>query len=461
MTEPQTCDTLVYNGVLVTMDGSDRVLHRGAVAVRGCRIVAVGEERAILGGFRSQTKIDAGGGLIHPGFIDAHCHVNVQTSRGVVTDRPHGGGASFDDWYLAVRDEDEIASTRQIGLELLRNGYTCFAEPGSAFSPDTVAAAAESIGVRVVLADLLLWDLLPAGEKPVGRMQRAPVDHKRCMDMLGTELKRNRVPDAMSHGYVALNNIGNASDELLRAALDTARAAGSVLELHHNRTLELVARDDKRFGTPNLRHLYDRGFLDACCSFMHMNVIRDEEIEPIVRSGMSILWCPANSMYYGVSSKAPCRIPELLSRGVTVATGVDFAKAWTFSDMELIGYLLARAQGDFVSPVQLIEMRTRSAAKALGLSKEIGSLEPGKRADIVVRSFEVPEAMPGTNLAQDMVLSARSKNVDTVLVNGRIVYRGGQPTQVEAAKVFADVRASVAGLLERSGFSPDRYWEEA
>lgn len=472
MTITEDCDLLVHNGIVVTMDGpadqaptgavAGRVIHSGGVAVRGCRIVAVDTDAALVRRFRAASVIDAGGGVIHPGFVDAHAHANLHLCRGLVSDQPSVlGGISMDDWYHVVDEADEAIGTRVLGLEMLRNGYTCFAEPGTVFSTDAVAAAAAAVGIRVVLADPYLWDCVPPGEAPPGRMRRVPADTDRALKVLGTELRRNREPDGVAHGYVALNNIGTSSDVLYDAALAAARTGDTAMVLHHNRTPGLAAREDARFGGHALKVLFDTGRLDRHCGFVHMNVVREDEMAAVVDSGMSVLWCPANTMYYGVTAEVPTPMPALLVRGANVTTGIDQAKAWSFGDMELIAYLAARAEGGLITPVQLMWMRTRGAARAVGLAAEVGSLEPGKRADIVVRSSEVPEALPGWNLAQDMLLSVRSRNVETVVTNGQVVWRDGRPTLVEPGEVFAEARTRVIAAMQRGGLKAGPYWPDA
>ncbi len=160
-TTPEPCDLLVTGGEVLTLDPRRTVYTAGAVAVRGHTIVAVGSEAAVLPRWRGARVLDAGGGVVHPGFIDAHLHINAHTCRGFFQgDSSQGGGTgpNYADWKAALRPEDEEAAAALGCLELLRHGYTAFVEPGSAFEPDAVAAAAHAAGVRCSLADPYLWD---------------------------------------------------------------------------------------------------------------------------------------------------------------------------------------------------------------------------------------------------------------------------------------------------------------
>src|SRR6185312_14497058 len=133
-TAPENCDLLIRNGYVLTMDARRAVYPSGAIAVRGHSIVAVGPEMQVLAAWRSANVIDAQGATVHPGFVDAHLHVNAQTCRGFFRgDASKGGGSgpSYADWKAALRPEDEEAAAALACLEMLRHGITTFVEPGS------------------------------------------------------------------------------------------------------------------------------------------------------------------------------------------------------------------------------------------------------------------------------------------------------------------------------------------
>lgn len=148
------CDLLVRNAVVVTMDAERRVFSRGAVAVSGPSIVDVGTERALVERYRPARVLDARGAAVHPGFIDAHIHIVHGTARGVFADVVAAAGerVSFADWKAGVDPEDEHAATAFAGLDLLKNAFTAFVEPGTVFDTDAAADAARSVGVRALLS---------------------------------------------------------------------------------------------------------------------------------------------------------------------------------------------------------------------------------------------------------------------------------------------------------------------
>ena len=457
---PRGCDILIRNAHILTLDANRTIYPSGAVAISGNSIVAVGPEREIVPMFRPRRVLDAGGAPVHPGFVDAHCHATLHLSRGAMTDNPRPKKSiGFFDWFNALDDEDEYTSALAFCVEMVHNGYTGFMEAGTVFEPDVVAAAAEAVGVRASLGDPFLWDL-PEGESGyAGTVKRAPCNLKRARDLLGTQLWRNGDPDSLIRAHVAVYGEGSASEELIVAAKECADENDVVFNMHVNFTPELAEMDDLRFGGRHtLVHFADIGVLDRNCTFAHMNVVRDDEVQPVVDSGMSLVWQPGNYLFYGISAKVPSRMAELIGKGVNVAFGVDVAKIWTFGDMEFVGYLVARHGGDYISPEKLLEMQTIGGARALGLESVVGSLEPGKRADLVIRPNNLPELQPGVNVVQEMMQLSRSRSVAVAIVNGEIVLKDGHLTRVDEGVVYDRARTTTRRIMDRLGFSPEISW---
>jgi 5-methylthioadenosine/S-adenosylhomocysteine deaminase len=465
-TARETCDLFIRNAYVLTMDARRTVHPSGAIAVRGHSIAAVGPEAQLLQAWRSARVLDAQGAIVHPGFIDAHLHVNAQTCRGFFRgDASKSGrqGPSYADWKAALRPEDEQAAAALACIEMLRHGITTFVEPGSAFEPDAVAAATQALGVRCSLADPYIWDDMSLMDTIPGLRSdklaaRVPPERERCMKLLGGQLFRNRDPDGTLHGHVALYGEGTASDDLYRSAKALADREGVVLNSHIGFDLDLAAAMEVRWGQARFLHLAELGVLGPNTTFVHMNLIRDEEIEAISSSGLSIVWCPVAYMTRGISMRARTRIPDMRQRGVTVALGTDSARESSAGDAGFVALHLGAEAGYAMVSEDVIEMQTLGGARAAGLSGIIGSLEPGKRADIVLRAHSLPEMAPGIDPAHQLICVGHGPTADTVLVNGRIVLRHGRSTLVDEAAVFAEARASVQWLSGRLGLKPPSRW---
>jgi 5-methylthioadenosine/S-adenosylhomocysteine deaminase len=340
---------------------------------------------------------------------------------------------------------------------MARNGFTAYLEVGTAFEPDAVGAAAEEVGIRVSLGDPFLWDEADAEGMSI-QIPRAPADRKRAEKLLGQQLKRNRNADSLVRGHVALYGIGSASDELSLAAKKLADANDVVLTQHQNFTEEDAAHDRKRFGKNPLVHYQEIGFLGRNCTFTHMNVLQDDEAKAVVESGLSIVWQPGNYMYYAIGDQMRSRMAELYHAGVNLSFGADVAKIWVYGELGFLGYLVSRQVGSYLPAEAILEMFTIGGARAMGLQDELGSLEPGKRADIVIRSNDLPDQQPNTDVVRHLALINRTKGVDTVLVNGEMVVRHGRLTRLDEGAVYARAQASARRMVERIGAKVGTFW---
>ena len=475
---PRSVDLLIRHGHVITMDASQAVYPDGAVAIDKGVIVAVGDDAAIAAGFVAVRTIYAEGAPVHPGFVECHLHASFQIFRGALPDQMAESDAfdSFESrFFNTVNDEEEFLSVLLACLEMVRNGTTCFLEAGTVLSPPAAARAAEMVGIRAVLADPFIWDQ-PQGfaqgmlDAPgVGcdacaaqarirtELTRAPRTKAEALALMGTELARNTVPDALVTGHVAILGLGTASEDLMMAAKARADAAGVTLNLHQSYSPADTEADRRRFGKDPLLHLHDIGFLDRNVTFGHANHLTDAECEVLVDCGTSIAWAPAASMMWGHGGAVHGRHAELWRRGANIALGSDSAN-WS-NDFDLwrqasLAILAARdVHGDrrFLIAEDGLSMATVAGARAAGLEDRIGRLEPGKRADIVIHTLDRPEMVPSTDMIRNLVYASRSRSVHTVIIDGRIVLEAGRFPDLDERGLLAEIRAAAAGLFRRMG----------
>lgn len=462
---PETCDILVRNGYVISMDAERRIFAPGAVAISSSRIVAVGPERELMQRYRGRRTFDAAGAVVHPGFIDAHNHIVHGTCRGIFADTARSGQlkVSFADWKADVTPEDEYAAAMLAGLEMLRNGFTLLIEPGSVFEPDAVAEAATLVGVRTLLAGCYLWDQIEVmrhlgGLESKMLYDRAPPRLDRCLDELGSQLHRNREPDALARGYVAVYGLGTASDALLKAAKQLADEAGVAFHQHEGYHPAASAADRQRLGRSRVVHLEKLGVLGPSATLVHMAVLDPDEVAPIERSGASVVWCPLAFQKMGIADMVRCQHPELYRQGINVALGTDGALECTIGDAAVAAFHLGASTRMPVTPAMLLEMQTVNAAHAAGLAEELGSLAPGKRADLVIRTAVAAETGPAVNPVHQLALTSRAGTVETVIVNGEVVFHGGRSTRIDEAEVRAEARRSVERRMARLGLGTSLAW---
>lgn len=467
MTEPSTCDLLIRNAFVITVDSERRLFSPGAIAVSGHTVAAVGPEGTLIDAFEAGRTIDAEGGVVHPGFIDAHNHVVGAGCRGVFAndaDDP-ASGVNFAAWKADVDGGDEAIATQLTALQLLHNGYTAVVEAGTVFAVDRVAEAFGAVGLRACLSAPYLWDTVDV-MRHLGSLEsetlfaRAPADFDRCLAELGSQLHRNDDAGGLLHGFVCLYGLGTATDELERRAKALADEHGVVVHQHDAYEPSSTRAETERLGHSRIVHLAELGVLAPNATLVHMNTLSDEDVDIVERSGCSIVWCPVQYLTMGLARKVDCRMPELLERGVNVTLGSDSARNSTIGDESLAAHLVAANAGYRLSPETIVEMQTVNAARSAGLGELTGSLEPGKRADLVV-SWPAAEAYPGVNPVQQIALTHRAGHARTVVVNGEVVIDDGRSTRVDEPEVFADAHASIRRRIERLGLSSAMRWPVA
>jgi cytosine/adenosine deaminase-related metal-dependent hydrolase len=220
--------------------------------------------------------------------------------------------------------------------------------------------------------------------------------------------------------------------------------------MHQSQSIDDTQIDDERYGKHVIVYLSERGILGPNCVFAHMDVLRPDEYEPVLESRLSLVWS-INAWYYGTRLHVRNPMPNLYHRGANVSLGLDVSKAGGFGCNQIYtNYVLARDQGDYVSPTDLLAMHTINGARAMQVEHRLGSIEVGKRADLVIRTNNVPEAIPIFNLERQHLLVAGSKSIDVVIIDGRIVVKGGRSTLVDEGAVYEMADKAAARMRERA-----------
>ena len=454
---PRAVDLLIRDAYVITMDAARTIHPRGAVAVDGGRIVAVGPEAEVAATVRAARVIDAGGAAVHPGFVDCHAHVTFHLVRGAFGDAcpiDAFARAQFPYAHL-IDDEEEHASALLSVAEMLRSGTTCFVEAGTAFEPDAAAAAAQRLGIRALLGDPFVMDLGDVG------IERVTASLERSLDVLGGQLHRNADPDALVRGAVVIQGIGTSSDELHLAAHDLATRAGVILNQHQNYEQADADAHDRHCGCHGVAHLERIGALSERVLLGHLNVVRDDEYEALLRCRPAVAWNPTGSMLWGVGGTLRGRHLDLHRAGLPVALGSDasnWANAFDVGEQGYVALLTQRERygaRDAMTALDVMEMATIGGARAAGLADQIGSLEAGKRADLVIRSDDLPEMRPSFDPLAQIVLSSRARSVRTVVVDGRVVLEDGALTGLDAREIAEGADRAAAGLFRRMGYRGD------
>jgi 5-methylthioadenosine/S-adenosylhomocysteine deaminase len=447
---------LVEHATVVTVDAERRILADGSVLVDGRDIVQVGPAAAVRPPRPPDRVIDGRRRLVAPGFVDTHVHLTEHLSRGLMRD-DIPVARYLPDWllplYSTVTPEDEQAAALLACVEMIRTGTTTFCEAGTLFDVPAVADAVEQSGMRAILGRWT-WDL--AGQS--GRMRQT------TDEALGAMADVLSKVDGRAAGRIGawplLLGFGTCSEALMQGARALAERHGVGWGMMH---LALHPRLRTRDAI-SVERLEALGLLGPTTKLAHMVYVDDGDIARLARRGVKIAHCPSAGLKHTKGLAAHGRFPEMVDAGVCVSLGGDSANGSNHFDMLRLMYLAATIYKDArldvgVLPAErVLEMATVRGAEALLLDRQVGSIEPGKRADLVLYDLDTPEWRPLLNPVNQLVYAASGASVRTVLIDGRVVLDEGRLTTVDEPELYDRVERLSREHVRRAGVSIEQAW---
>ncbi len=430
-------DILIKDGHVVTMDKKRRVLKRGSVAIDGDKITAVGEDVKE----KADIVIDARGKVVLPGLINAHTHLSMTLLRGVADDMELDPWLKTKIWPIEkhLRAEDCHVGALLGCLEMIKSGTTCFAD--QYFFMEDVARAVEKAGTRGVLS----YGIIEHGD-PKRRKTEIEAGEKLVKAWHGKADGRILTMFGPHAPYTC-------SPECLTRVKELAKKYKVGIHTHIAETRwETDDEIPKKYGKRPVEHLDAIGFLGPEILAAHCVWLTEKEIKILHDRGDQAVHNPVSNM------KIACGIapvPEMLAAGIPVALGTDGAASNNALDMfnEMKFAALLNKVGKLnptVMPAQaVLEMATVNGATALGLEKEIGSLEVGKKADVVLVDLKKPHLTPLHNVVSHLVYSAVGGDVDTTIVNGKILMQGAEVLALDEDKILDLAQKTSDDLLAR------------
>ncbi len=457
-TTPTPVDVIVDAWYVVTMNPTRDVIQHGSVAVADGAIVAVGHRDDIHRDYTAQRVLGGDRFVLTPGLINTHIHITGEPlTRGYVPD-----DTPFEEnvfvWlcplYAAHDAEAERASAQLAAVEMLRSGTTTFLEAGTCRFLDDVFDGLDTVGIRARLGRWV-WDLPP--DPDVYRQ-----DTDTAIAHLERQLTEYRdLADGRLGAWSTLVGHTTCSDPLWKAARALADEHGVGLSFHMSPAKVDPDGFLAEFGQRPLIHLAELGVLGEDVCITHAVHVDDHEIAVMAETGTSVAHCPTTALKvsYGVTQIG--KFPEMVQRGVNVSIGTDGNNASNYSDLMRATYLVAGLFKDARTDPQMFpaekafEMATIGGARSMGMQDSIGSLEVGKRADLVLHDTDRPEWRPLHNVANQLVWSADGRGVHTVLVDGRVVVEDGHMTTIDERELWDRAQRAGEAVIARSGL-PDR-----
>ncbi|MEU5398960.1 amidohydrolase family protein [Streptomyces sp. NPDC005963] len=451
-------DLLVTGGDVVTMNARREVLAGGTVAIAGDRILAVGATTELRRRWPGTPELDASGCVVTPGMINAHQHqTGDPLARAWIPD-DLAPGASIDAWavplHAAHTAADDTVSALLTCVENLRNGVTTLVEAGTVAHPHPVAHAMHTAGIRGTVGTWG-WDVPGA---PFAACAPEVLDRLR-------EVVESYPAGGQIEGWVTLVGHGLASDELLTGAAELARSTGAPMTMHLSPSQSDPEHYLKTTGRRPVDHLAHLGVLGPHLLLAHAVWLADSEVEALLTSRTAVAYCPWAYLRLGQGVTRAGRHGELFARGGRLALGTDSGNAGDSSDILRTAALAAGLAKDMpVDPTvalgaaAALELATVRGAEAIGMADRIGSLEPGKYADLVVHATDGPQWAPRGDIAHQLVWSSDGRSVRDVLVGGRAVVRDHRCTTVDETALHTEAAVASADLLARSGVPARPGW---
>ncbi|HEY5402471.1 MAG TPA: amidohydrolase [Pyrinomonadaceae bacterium] len=425
-------DLLVLGGTIVTMDSARQVIDDGGIAVRAGRIVAIGSRAQIEARYTSRQRVNATGKLITPGLINGHTHIPMVLFRGLADD------LDLQEWltkYIFPAEaknvtEDFVRVGARLGLaEMIRGGTTTYCD--MYYFEDAIAEETSKAGVRGVLGETVID--FPVADNKTNAEAMTYVE-KFVSRWKGNDLI---VPAIAPHAPYTV------SEDHLKAARAFSDRTGAAIVTHVSETKRELDDSIKAKGASPVAYLERIGFLSERVIAAHMVWPQGSDIEILKKRRVGVVHNPQSNMKLA-SGVAP--VPKMMEEGVLLGLGTDGAASNNdlnmWEEMDTVAKLHKVFSGDpkVISAQQAFELATIRGAQALHLEKEIGSLEVGKRADLLLIERDSLNQIPLYNIYSDLVYATKASDVEGVIINGRVVMQNRRLLTLDEVSIKRDAR---------------------
>ncbi|MCK5490999.1 MAG: amidohydrolase [Candidatus Pacebacteria bacterium] len=413
MNQKEKVDIILYNGVVLTINCSDEIIDYGAIAIKGNRIINLGKSEDIRNKYQAEKEIDVNRGVIMPGLVNTHTHLAMSLFRGLADD------LSLDKWlneHIFPAEEKFINKDSAYWgsllscAELILSGTTTFCD--MYFFEKETGFAAEKAGVRGVIGEGIVSEFGDENEIFANKME------------LTAELLDKFEKSSLVSIAIEPHSCYTCSKEILIKAKRFADENNLLFVTHLCETKKEVEGIKNKLGMSPVEYLDEIGVLDERTLAAHCVWLSDADIDVLKKKDVKISHCP-NSNTKLASGIAP--VGKLLEKLVIVGLGTDGSASNNnldmFSEISSASKLskVSTLNPETLTARKTIRMATINGAKALGMEREIGSLEIGKKADIIILDFNKPHLVPIYNYYSHLVYSVSGGDVQSCIIDGKIV----------------------------------------
>jgi cytosine/adenosine deaminase-related metal-dependent hydrolase len=451
---------LFTNTTILTMNDRREIVDDGALLVSGDRITAVGKTADLVARHPSEPITDLRGNITLPGLVDTHVHTAQCMLRGISETTPP---PDFHTWLFgrifalqgAYTYEDALASASLCVLEMLKSGTTAFVECLLAehYGLDGIAEMCLGSGIRAALGNLVM-DVAPEVRDELGWPIEMWQTRTSGIGLTVGGHAKWTDPGGRLQIWFGCRSVEAGNDlSLFEEVSELARADDIGITIH---LAELPHDNEYARSLGHRSHIAlaeHLGLLGPRTVLAHCTVADDDDIERLAATGTTVAHCPANNSSTGWG---PTRVADMLAAGVNVTLGCDGAPS--NANMDLLREMriathVARMHDRTrlaITPEAVLEMATRNGARALGMGDDLGSLEPGKKADFIVVNVDAPHMQPIWSPAATVVFAAQGSDVDTVVIDGAIVMAGREVRTLDEEAIVAEAKRRKIEVAERA-----------
>lgn len=425
---------LLKNASIITMNKNKEVLHNTSLAIENDQIKYIGE---VPTSFIPDKVIDCNKKVLMPGIINAHTHMAMSLFRNYADDLPLMEWLSQKIWPIEdkLTAEDVYWGTMLSILESIKSGVTCFSD--MYFFMDETAKAALESGIRARIAQ--------------GMVGSDPTDNSRFDKTMKLYEDWNGKGDGRITVMAGPHAPYTCSPEYLKRVAEFAKDKNLGIHIHLSESISETEDSYKAHGKSPIKHVSDLGIFDVPTTAAHCVQLSDEDIEILAKKNVTVIHNPGSNLKLG-NGVAP--VVKLLEKGVNVALGTDGSSSNNNVNMFEEINLAAIANKGFnhdttcIPAMTALEMATINGAKALGFEEELGSLEVGKKADVVIVDLHKPHFYPIHDIVASMVYTAQASDVETVIINGKVIMENYKVKTIDEEMVYTNIEKSISRLLE-------------
>ena len=443
---------------ILTVDTERRIVRDGSILVRDGRIAEVGKA-SDMDSTPADRVIDASDMVITPGMLNGHAHISyAHATRGIFPD-------TLGPDYLPnvfrlqgeLDEEAEYCASLLAIVEMLKGGTTCFMDPGSTKFLDACMDAYEQSGCRIIIGTHVTDKPNPVNLPQYETAEAISVMENTIRDY------DHRLNDRV-RAWAMPFDASYSTDEMLIAAKRLADEYGTGMTLHQTNGSDVVQEYIRNHGMRPIEYLDSLGILGENVLLSHVIGVDDAEMDVMARTGATTVMCPSQTMKQATGITRVGKLPELLERGIAVGLGTDAPNNSNLMETMRAMYLVAviykdgRQDMSMIPPETALELATIGGAAAFGMADDIGSIEVGKKADMVLFDTRRPEWRTLFNPLNNLVYSADGRSVHTVIVDGRVVVEDYKPTFVDEWELIQRLQAIGEEVLARTGISFASKW---